>query len=106
MPRPTVILRDCSDYDPERIRRIVREGMETLDLRPTGRTLVKPNIVAAGEFFSRDFCETDYAGLGCNIIRLSLIADHTDNRRYVNYPAILLLHHCSGNYLHTGKGAL
>jgi len=60
MPRPTVILRDCSDYDPERIRRIVREGMETLDLRPTGRTLVKPNIVAAGEFFPHAYTRPEF----------------------------------------------
>ena len=42
-----VILRDCDTYDPERIRTIVREGLEEFDLRPTGRTLVKPNLVIA-----------------------------------------------------------
>jgi uncharacterized protein (DUF362 family) len=48
---PTVLLRDCRDYDAERIRGIVRDGLDHLDLRPTGRTLVKPNIVAAGKHF-------------------------------------------------------
>jgi len=48
---PKVIIRDCPDYDVQRIRRIVREGLEELDLRPFGRTLVKPNLVAAGELF-------------------------------------------------------
>jgi uncharacterized protein (DUF362 family) len=48
---PEVILRHCDSYDPERIRTIVREGLEALDLRPRGRTLVKPNLVAAGELF-------------------------------------------------------
>jgi uncharacterized protein (DUF362 family) len=47
----TVILRDCREYDAERIRGIVRDALDTLDLHPTGRTLVKPNGVAAGEFF-------------------------------------------------------
>ncbi len=42
-----VILRHCDDYDPARIRAIVHEGLEELDLRPTGRTLVKPNLVIA-----------------------------------------------------------
>jgi hypothetical protein len=46
-----VILRHCDSYDPERIRTIVREAMEELDLRPHGRTLVKPNLVCAGEMF-------------------------------------------------------
>ncbi|MBI4575854.1 MAG: DUF362 domain-containing protein [Planctomycetes bacterium] len=42
-----VIIRHCPTYDPDRIRAIVREGLEELDLRPRGRVLVKPNIVIA-----------------------------------------------------------
>jgi uncharacterized protein (DUF362 family) len=42
---PKVILRHCDDYDPERIRTIVREGLDELQLRPHGRVLVKPNLV-------------------------------------------------------------
>ena len=49
--KPKVIIRHCDAYDPERIRVIVREGLEELGLRPRGRTLVKPNIVCAGEHF-------------------------------------------------------
>ncbi len=45
--RPKVILRHCDTYDPERIRTLAREALEELDLRPHGRVLVKPNIVAA-----------------------------------------------------------
>jgi uncharacterized protein (DUF362 family) len=48
---PTVILRDCPDYDVARIRNLVREALEELRLVPHGRTLVKPNLVAAGEMF-------------------------------------------------------
>ena len=40
-----VFLRRCEQYDPERIRVIVRETMEALDLRPKGRILLKPNLV-------------------------------------------------------------
>ena len=43
--RPRVILRNCDDYVPEKIQRIVREGLEELNLHPTGRTLIKPNLV-------------------------------------------------------------
>lgn len=49
--QPKVILRSCRTYDVEAIRRIVREGIAELGLTPSGRTLVKPNLVAAGELF-------------------------------------------------------
>ncbi|MGZ6035462.1 MAG: DUF362 domain-containing protein [Myxococcaceae bacterium] len=48
---PRVLLRHCDTYDPERIRTLVREGLDTLGLVPRGRTLVKPNLVAAGKLF-------------------------------------------------------
>ena len=47
----TVVIEDCQTYDPERIRRIVRHGLQTLQLKPRGRTLVKPNCVASGSYF-------------------------------------------------------
>ncbi len=46
-----VFLFHCEAYDVEKIRALVRSAMETLDLRPRGRTLVKPNVVSAGELF-------------------------------------------------------
>jgi hypothetical protein len=52
---PRVIIRACKDYDVETLRRIYREGLEELNLRPFGRTLVKPNLVAAGEMFPHAF---------------------------------------------------
>jgi uncharacterized protein (DUF362 family) len=48
---PKVIIRACKDYDVEALRRIYREGLQELGLVPTGRTLVKPNLVAAGDMF-------------------------------------------------------
>ena len=48
---PKVIIRACKDYDVAALRRIYREGLEELGLVPSGRTLVKPNLVAAGEMF-------------------------------------------------------
>ena len=50
-----VILRRCEEYDVQAIRRIVREAMEELDLRPAGRTLLKPNLVASGPMFQYAF---------------------------------------------------
>ncbi|MCA9624715.1 MAG: DUF362 domain-containing protein, partial [Myxococcales bacterium] len=49
--KPKVIIRRCESYDVEQIRRVIREGLEELDLRPSGRTLLKPNVVASGPLF-------------------------------------------------------
>ncbi len=48
---PRVVLRRCDDYDPLRIRALIRESMEELGLRPRGRTMVKPNCVIAHDVF-------------------------------------------------------
>jgi uncharacterized protein (DUF362 family) len=58
--RPTVILRACESYDTEAIRRMVREGLETMDLRPHGRTLIKPNLVASGPLFENAFTRPEF----------------------------------------------
>jgi uncharacterized protein (DUF362 family) len=52
---PKVIIRACKDYDVATLRRIYREGLDELGLTPSGRTLVKPNLVAAGEMFPYAF---------------------------------------------------
>ena len=52
---PQVIIRACKDYDVATLRKIYREGLEELGLKPSGRTLVKPNLVAAGEMFPYAF---------------------------------------------------
>jgi uncharacterized protein (DUF362 family) len=60
MTKPTVIIRACADYDVEKIRCIVREGLETLNLRPRGKTLVKPNLVASGPMFPHAFTRPEF----------------------------------------------
>jgi uncharacterized protein (DUF362 family) len=59
--QPKVIIRHCDTYDVERIREIVREGLEELGLQPFGRTLVKPNVVASGEHFPYAFTRPEVA---------------------------------------------
>lgn len=59
--KPRVIIRHCDEYDPEKIRTIIREGLEELDLRPTGRTLVKPNIVASGPLFENAYTRPEFS---------------------------------------------
>ena len=58
--KPKVILRSCRTYDAEQIRAIIRAGLEELDLRPHGRTLVKPNLVAAGPMFPYAFTRPEF----------------------------------------------
>ncbi|MEL7369207.1 MAG: DUF362 domain-containing protein [Myxococcota bacterium] len=60
MPAPKVIIRACPDYDVSRIRTIVREGLQTLGLRPQGRTLVKPNLVASGPLFPHAYTRPEF----------------------------------------------
>lgn len=60
MKRPSVIIRACEQYDSERIRTIVREGLEALDLQPYGRTLVKPNVVASGQHFPHAYTRPEF----------------------------------------------
>ncbi|HSO37272.1 MAG TPA: DUF362 domain-containing protein [Labilithrix sp.] len=50
-----VFLFHCDAYDVGRIRELVGQAMTALDLRPHGRTLVKPNLVAAGELFAHAY---------------------------------------------------
>lgn len=55
-----MILSDCRRYDTARIRRIVREGLELLDLRPRGQTLIKPNVVASGPRFPNAYTRPEF----------------------------------------------
>lgn len=49
-----VIIRNCREYNPERIAGIIGEGMEELGARPRGRVLIKPNVVIAHRKFFRN----------------------------------------------------
>jgi len=59
--RPKVLIYDCQDYDVGRIERIARTAIDELGVRPTGRTLVKPNLVAAGELFPHAHTRAEFA---------------------------------------------
>jgi uncharacterized protein (DUF362 family) len=56
-----VLIMRCDQYDPERIAGIVKEGMEELDVRPTGKILLKPNVVIAHpEIFPHAFTRREF----------------------------------------------
>ncbi len=62
MARPRVILARCTDYDANRITDIVTRGMEQLDARPYGKTLLKPNIVIAHDvYFQHAYTRPEFA---------------------------------------------
>ncbi len=60
MEKPTVMIRHCPDYNVERIQGIISEGLDTMDLRPYGRTLLKPNVVASGQHFPHAYTRPEF----------------------------------------------
>jgi uncharacterized protein (DUF362 family) len=58
--RPKVIIRHCDEYDPGRIRQIIREGIAELGVHPHGRTLVKPNVVASKPSFPHAYTRPEF----------------------------------------------
>jgi uncharacterized protein (DUF362 family) len=58
--KPKVILRHCDAYDAERIRKIIREGLDELGLKPDGRVLLKPNVVASGPLFENAYTRPEF----------------------------------------------
>jgi uncharacterized protein (DUF362 family) len=59
--RPTVILRRCPTYAPDRIRGIVREAVQALGDAPRGRVLVKPNgVIANRKVFPHAFTRPEF----------------------------------------------
>jgi len=56
-----VLIMRCDEYDHDRIVGIVKEGMEELDVKPSGRILLKPNVVIAHpEVFPHAFTRKEF----------------------------------------------
>jgi uncharacterized protein (DUF362 family) len=47
MKKEKVLIFRCADYDPDRIAEVIGKGMDELGIVPTGRVMVKPNVVIA-----------------------------------------------------------
>ena len=58
--KPIVIIRHCDDYDSDNIRDLAVDALDQMNLRPTGRTLIKPNVVASGPFFPYAFTRPEF----------------------------------------------
>ena len=56
-----VLIMRCANYDAEKIAGIVKEGMEELGVKPTGKILLKPNVVLAHpEVFPNAFTRKEF----------------------------------------------
>jgi uncharacterized protein (DUF362 family) len=56
-----VLIMRCDRYDAEKIGGIIKEGMEELGVRPSGRILLKPNVVLAHpEVFPHAFTKSQF----------------------------------------------
>jgi len=56
-----VLIMRCATYDPDKISGIVREGMTELGVVPSGRILLKPNVVIAHpEVFPHAFTRKEF----------------------------------------------
>ena len=60
MAKPTVILRRCPTYDTPAIQRMALDALDALELRPYGRTLVKPNCVMSGDEFPHAYTRPEF----------------------------------------------
>lgn len=60
MSKPTVMIQHCPDYDVERIQKIAMLGLDQMNLRPYGRTLLKPNVVASGKRFPHAYTRPEF----------------------------------------------
>ena len=56
-----VLIMRCDQYDPDRISNLIKEGMEELGVKPSGRVLLKPNVVIAHpEIFPNAFTRSEF----------------------------------------------
>jgi uncharacterized protein (DUF362 family) len=56
-----VLIRRCDEYDSDKIAAIIKEGMQELGVTPSGKILLKPNVVLAHpEFFPYAFTRKEF----------------------------------------------
>ncbi len=61
MEKHRVLIMRCEEYDPDRICAVVKTGMEELGVRPSGKILLKPNVVIAHpEIFPHAFTRKEF----------------------------------------------
>ncbi len=57
----SVLIFRCNEYNPDKIAGIIKEGMEELGVKPSGKILLKPNVVLAHpEVFPHAFTRKEF----------------------------------------------
>ena len=60
--KPKVMISRCTEYDVDRIAEIAQQGMEWMELRPHGKTILKPNLVIAHDkYFKHAYTRVEVA---------------------------------------------
>lgn len=71
-----VIIKQCDTYDHETIKTIIRDGMEELGQKPSGKILIKPNIVTANkEYIHHSYTEPSMLAAMVDYLRDDLNSD-------------------------------
>ncbi|MCG8618134.1 MAG: DUF362 domain-containing protein [Desulfobacterales bacterium] len=68
-----VIIRSCESYDIDKIQTIIRESIDDLGLSPSGRILIKPNIVTA----NKDYIHHSYTEPAMIASMVNVLKDQT-----------------------------
>ena len=69
MKKRKVIIRRCGEYDVSKMAGIIREGMEELGERPSGKVLIKPNVVCATRFMKSAHTDCRVVEAMVNVLR-------------------------------------
>lgn len=108
-----VLIMRCDDYDPDKISRIVQAGMDALGVRPSGKVLLKPNVVLAHqEIFAHAFTRKEFldgmiravrskAGHDANLVvgeRSGITVPTRYNFKQAGYPEVLKRHKVKACY--------
>jgi uncharacterized protein (DUF362 family) len=60
VPRPQIQIFHMPSYDPSKIQQVIEQSLDAMQLRPFGRTLIKPNVVASGKSFPNAYTRPEF----------------------------------------------
>ncbi len=90
-----VLIRECEEYDENRIMQIIREGMRELGYSPEGKVYVKPNVVYAskkGRYGSTAYTHPSVVGASLRVLAGSPAVRRVDmgEKTAIGYPTRLI----------------
>ena len=90
-----VLVRECEEYDEEKILAMIREGMDELGYAPAGRVFVKPNVVYAsrkGKYGSTAYTHPSVVGAALRALSSTRGVNSVDlgEKTAIGYPTRLI----------------